>query len=1206
MRQPCGCCSGTQALTPLTEVNPPGLTSLTYRAGDYSTFFETMLARLSSTYIDVPDPSGSGAVNRVYPLRQLTTRETDDPSIALLNAWAVVADVLTFYQERIANEGYLPTAVERRSMLELARLVGYRLRPGVSASVYLAFTTTSGFDGVIPAGTRAQSVPGTGQTAQFFETSDDLTATYAWNDLGPRLTVPQIITPQAIDTSVPTLGTNADLIDSIYFSGTSTNLKTGDALLIVIGDGENQQTLRTVQAVNPLPNQGYTQVVLQESLPQAGTTATATLSAALGRFVTDAPASFPGSSIASQAAALVQTVLTAGTLQAIQTAIPGVQALQGIAVKREFTRLQAWLGHLLDNLNALPAVLSQFPGVSADAGKKEHAVREEDFVPPTILPSSPLSKLGGILDKLNLPPSLQPADALVLARNVKQTFAPQSDTAPRLLSAFYPTAADLIYGAWRNIETPSAAVQLYALRVRAGLFGRNAPLQIQFQPETSKVSGVFDWPVVEQATTAASTIVHEKPSIVYLDSAYNQILPNSWVVVQTVKTTLTEAQTLFAKAVNPTVLSRGDYGMSGNTTQIGLGDPTDPSQDIEWITTAIGTSFTPNNTPPNDDFQAIRQTTVYAQAEQLDLAEAPLDRDVSGSAIELDGLYDGLEAGRWIIVSGERTDIPNVTGVSSSELAMIAAITQGTGKQSCSTAPPQFIPFAEIFYVAGPNANGDLLVVGQSSENVLALLDSLPVPNAPNQQYCDPIQLSSSFYANAYIPTAAERTGDFSDFANLLVDLQGNPFPNGIIPASRFGSLLAWRIASITSGAETVHTTLTLASPLAYTYDTSDVTIYGNVANATHGQTVGEVLGSGDATQVFQTFQLSQSPLTYLAAATPEGAQSTLTVTVNEIEWDEAANLPALGPNDHGYITQTDNSAVTSVIFGNGVEGTRLPTGSSNIKATYRYGIGSVGNVDANQISQMATQPLGVQGVINPLAATGGADADTIDQARRNIPVAMLALDRLVSVQDYADFARDFAGIAKASAAWLSDGVRQLVHLTIAGVGDVPIATTDDLYKNLVAALEQYGDPLLPFQVCLRAEKLLVISAGVQLLPDYVWESVQPAITSALQNYFAFDQRALGQSAFLSEAISVMQGVTGVSYVNVQVFDSVSSSVSVQTLAGLANTLKLRQVVEAQLARPNLQSGATAADPCQRILPAGVVFLNPDLPETLILTQIAT
>src|SRR5206468_7546586 len=121
------------------ELNRPGLTALSYRAGTYATFFETMVARLSSLYLDVPTADNL-STQRVYPLKSLTTRDRSDFSIALLDAWAIVADVLTFYQERIANEGYLRTAIERRSIIELARLVGYRLRPGVAASVYLALT----------------------------------------------------------------------------------------------------------------------------------------------------------------------------------------------------------------------------------------------------------------------------------------------------------------------------------------------------------------------------------------------------------------------------------------------------------------------------------------------------------------------------------------------------------------------------------------------------------------------------------------------------------------------------------------------------------------------------------------------------------------------------------------------------------------------------------------------------------------------------------------------------------------------------------------------------------------------------------------------------------------------------------------------------------------------------------------------------------
>src|SRR5215213_9647615 len=119
-------------------------------------------------------------------LAGLTTREPADTSLALLDAWAVVADVLTFYQERLANEGYLRTATERRSVLELARLIGYSPRPGVAATVYLAYTMEKDSVGVVPAGARAQSVPGPGEQPQSFETVEEIAARAEWNNLQPR------------------------------------------------------------------------------------------------------------------------------------------------------------------------------------------------------------------------------------------------------------------------------------------------------------------------------------------------------------------------------------------------------------------------------------------------------------------------------------------------------------------------------------------------------------------------------------------------------------------------------------------------------------------------------------------------------------------------------------------------------------------------------------------------------------------------------------------------------------------------------------------------------------------------------------------------------------------------------------------------------------------------------------------------------------
>ncbi len=677
---------------------------------------------------------------------------------------------------------------------------------------------------------------------------------------------------------------------------------------------------------------------------------------------------------------------------------------------------------------------------------------------------------------------------------------------------------------------------------------------------------------------------------------------------------------LFAKAGAVKSISRGDYGMTAKTTRISLTHPAD-SKDLNWLVMSLAAA------DAGTDFIAIRQTVVYAQPEELDLTEEPLDRDVEGNTVELDGLYDGLESGRWIIVSGQRTDITDTsgattsTGVVGNELVMIAQVTQGPGKQSCMSLTIDAVPFSSVYSVAGPSDAGDLLVVGAPNAGIVQFLANLPLPNIPggNQQICNPIQLAPGLYANTYVPSAKERTGDFSDFGKPLMDpATGVAFPNGQIPPNRFDPtdpnnpfpVFAWRIGSLASGNDTLHTNLVLANSLAYVYDSSTVKIYGNVVKATHGQTQGEVLGNGDSSQALQKFPLHQFPLTYLAAPTPSGADSTLVVRVNEIEWQEADNLFVLGPSDRGYITQTDDSDKTTATTGNGEHGLRVPTGTANVKAVYRSGTGRPGNVNAQQISQMATQPLGVKGVINPLRAAGGADGDTRDQARRNIPIGITALDRLVSVPDYADFARKFAGIGKASARRLTDGRRLLVHLTITGKDDIPIDPTTDLYQALVQALALAGDPHQPVQIDLRRLRVLVITAGIKVQPAYTWESVAANLRSTLLDLYSFDRRELGQSAFLSEAVSAMQAVAGVQYVDMQKFDSVSESVTAAQLASLASTLGLNSFVEAELAHVD----PTQVDPAKRIKPAELVILKPaelviltpDIPDTLILTEITT
>jgi hypothetical protein len=84
-------------------------------------------------------------------------------------------------------------------------------------------------------------------------------------------------------------------------------------------------------------------------------------------------------------------------------------------------------------------------------------------------------------------------------------------------------------------------------------------------------------------------------------------------------------------------------------------------------------------------------------------------------------------------------------------------------------------------------------------------LDLFALPFAPNQTYCTPVELAPGLFADAYVPTALERAGVFSDFDGLLLDPFDAfaPFPGGLIlvPPPP-GGLFAWRIASTTAAVD--------------------------------------------------------------------------------------------------------------------------------------------------------------------------------------------------------------------------------------------------------------------------------------------------------------------------------------------------------------------------------------------------------------------
>jgi hypothetical protein len=326
-------------------------------------------------------------------------------------------------------------------------------------------------------------------------------------------------------------------------------------------------------------------------------------------------------------------------------------------------------------------------------------------------------------------------------------------------------------------------------------------------------------------------------------------------------------------------------------------------------------------------------------------------------------------------------------------------------------------------------------------------------------------------------------------------------------------------------------------SGLANSYTRESFAVNANVALATHGATVsGEVLGSGDPSQPYTRFTLKQasssSPLTFIPSTTdPSGEESTLSVWVSSgasnILWNQATNLYQLAANSRSYAVRIQDDLSVNVLFGNA----RPPVGSENITATYRVGIGSSGMVAAGQLTLLSSRPLGLKAVTNPLPAIGAADPQNIDDARKNAPLQVLTLGRIVSAADCEHFAASFPGIGKAKAVASWEGETQFIRLIVASAMQGQVAGT--LLSDLQGTISNFSDPFI--QVRYDSYKPVTFSVVAKLLTaaDHDPGAVEQDVMAALQSAFSFQSMDFGEQVNLSDVISTIQDVDGVVAVEV-------------------------------------------------------------------------
>lgn len=1168
----CGCCAGVEASTPLQVDNRAGLSTINYRIGAYPQFKASLLAGLSSS--------------RYPQLAGLRTRGSDDYSIALLDAVACTADVLTFYQERIAQESYLRTATERVSLQEMGKLIGYRLRPGAAAETWLAFALESPktapstlapepgafFTGIptaltLAAGLKVQSVPGPDEKPQVFETVEAVAARPEWNAM---LALPD-------DDIVPGFGAT-----STWLAGVDTQLKPGDSLLFVGAEfaadpNSDRWDLRVLNVVQADAAANRTFVSWTEPLgsvsPPMGTAAAPTIYALRQRaavFGHNAP-DWPSMTDEFKAAYLglesPDQLMQAQRAEWPQFDIHGpggsgngllisasVAPLKAAAALREGLRADAQalakqglasLGSLGASAGSLLEKAASLPGEAGKASVEAMAllpgaigqVTERVMEPIRWLVENGVGSMQSWVTQLG--------SSAASTASVVSSITSFLTGIPNLGATFGAPGGNLAPPTWPPVPSSLLTPLFNGLELQT--------LRNTLTDAADKLGeGLDDLAERGRTLRAANASVIEAAMANVAGAAYTarmeaelQVSPHlPFATADSVCCSAIGASGAARAAIPDLVVALALSDPRPGTVMLAslapLGSDDDATLDMASLHSGIAghlsnatiqLSATLND--PQFADAVIAGQAVMGQLNQLAAGGASaFTRSLSRMRM---AAASGVQKAHLALV--ERADRLRLTPGARQFLAHAANTVSldrpYPGLLAGSYAALQMPTYTELYRVSAVSevSRAEFGIAGKS---MLLSLQGENLSLFSGKVRETAVLAQSIALPRARSPLSQPVVGDSFDVAGAIAGLeegrrlivQGRAV-NGGQNVVHYATLV-----SATVGSD--RTTLRIDPPLPVALRRIGTVVYGNVALATHGETGAQILGAGDASQPFQRFELKRLPLTYRSSAADEsGVDSELTVRIGDVAWTERRTLFGAEPGDRAYTVSTDEQGRDWVVFGDGVRGARLPTGVNNIRASYRQGLGLAGNVAPERLTQLMTRPMGLKSVANPGAAEGGSDPEPAEQARRSMPLGTRTLGRAVSLLDYEDYALAFSGVAKAQARALAAAHGPVVAITVAGQDGASVTASNPVHGRLLESLHANGDPHV--ELVLLSYRASTFRLGLKVRRDSAYEiaTVLAAVEAALRAHYAFDARALGQPVLHSDVVAVAHSVPGVVAVDI-------------------------------------------------------------------------
>lgn len=257
------------------------------------------------------------------------------------------------------------------------------------------------------------------------------------------------------------------------------------------------------------------------------------------------------------------------------------------------------------------------------------------------------------------------------------------------------------------------------------------------------------------------------------------------------------------------------------------------------------------------------------------------------------------------------------------------------------------------------------------------------------------------------------------DMADSSIDLTQLVSPGQVFGAAGYSDAYVIQAIEAAPGALS-NNRLILDTPYVGTTGAVEAAVYETRLSLVQGQTITDSFVAPATTALNFAVKLSRAPV----------IDQSVSVLVNHQAWVQVLSMAAAASTDGTFVVKTFTTGETVVQFGDNVFGAAIPT-EALIEVTYRTGGGRAGNVPVNSVStsitgliQSTSSPVTINISNQTSSGQGGRDAETLEEARINIPYFVRTNDRAVTLDDYQTLCQLYSSATKGSVAFARATVR--------------------------------------------------------------------------------------------------------------------------------------------------------------------------------------